>query len=163
LANTKARGSRRELAARFRRYQLAARFRRYQLAARFRRYQLDAGMTESYVVLWSRAFALTFFVEAALLVPLLGSAEPRLLRRISIVLLANIASHPAVWFIIPEFGLSYLPRIAVSEAWAVLLELWAYALFMQKLSIQRAFALALGANALSVIVGLGLRALGLHL
>lgn len=139
-------------------------------------------MTDSYVVLWSRAFALTFVVEAALVVPLLRAFEPRLMRRISIALLVNIASHPAVWFVIPTFGLSYGPRLAVSEAWAVLLETWGYLLFFPaaaavakapktsralepplRLTLRRAFALALGANALSVIVGLCLRALGVPL
>ena len=40
----------------------------------------------------------------------------------------NLASHPAVWFVIPELGMSYNPRVVLSEVWAVGIEMWAYRL-----------------------------------
>jgi hypothetical protein len=77
----------------------------------------------SVVHLWLRAFALTVAVESAVAVPLLAPVEPRLWRRAALVFFANLASHPAVWFIFPGFGAPYEATLAVSEAWAVLVEI----------------------------------------
>lgn len=74
------------------------------------------------VYLWLTAFALTVAVESAVALPLLGEAEPRLWRRAALVFFANLASHPAVWFIFPAFGASYVATTWLSEAWAVAIE-----------------------------------------
>ena len=116
----------------------------------------------AYISLWFRAFAVTSFSEAALATPLLKRGEPSWKRRLSVVLLVNVASHPAVWFIFPELGMSYMARLVLSEAWAVGLEAWAYRLIFPKITRKRAVVISLLANALSVAVGLSLRSLGVR-
>ena len=84
------------------------------------------------VTLWFKAFFFTVLVETPIAAALLRPAEPRLARRIALILFANLASHPAVWFIFPALGLSYLPTLLISEAWAVLLEALLYRLVFEK-------------------------------
>ena len=74
------------------------------------------------VYVWLRAFFLTVAIESAVAVPLLRVAEPRLWRRFALVFFANLASHPAVWFVFPAFGAPYETTLWFSEAWAVLIE-----------------------------------------
>ncbi|MEZ4226125.1 MAG: hypothetical protein R3B13_34585 [Polyangiaceae bacterium] len=117
----------------------------------------------SYVDLWFRAFVVTAASEGLLLVPLLRKLESSWLRRAACVLLANLASHPAVWFVFTDFGLTYAYRFALSEAWAVAVEVLAYRLLFSKLTMRKALLLSLAANALSVSFGLTLRSLGVRL
>jgi hypothetical protein len=72
-------------------------------------------------------------VETPLAASLLRPAEPRLYRRVALVLFANVASHPAVWFIFPELGLPCIPVLVLAEAWAVLSEALFYRLVLEKM------------------------------
>lgn len=74
------------------------------------------------VSLWIRAFALTAALELAVATPLLRIVEPALWRRMTLVTLANLLSHPLVWFVFPALGASYLTTTCLSEAWAVAIE-----------------------------------------
>ena len=103
---------------------------------------------------WLRAFALTVAIELAIATPLLRSAEPRLLRRSMAIVLANLATHPSVWFIFPGAALGATPRLALSELFAVVVELLVYRLIWPELSWRRALATSLCANALSALAGL---------
>jgi hypothetical protein len=86
-------------------------------------------------------------------------AGPRA-RRLLLVALANLASHPAVWFVFPELGLSYAGWLALAEAWAVSIEALAYGVLLPGTGARRALVVSLAANAASFAAGLGLRALG---
>lgn len=110
------------------------------------------------VMLWFRAFSLTVLVEAPIAAALLKPAEPRLHRRAALVLFANLASHPAVWFIFPELGLSYAPTLVLAEAWAVLSEALLYRLVFEETGAVEAFGISALANGASLGIGLLLRA-----
>ena len=75
------------------------------------------------------------------------------------ILFANLATHPAVWFIIPEFPCSYRTQIVISELWAPLIEGAVYTLAFRGVSAKRAFAVSILANGFSFGVGVALRAL----
>ncbi len=76
---------------------------------------------------------------------------------------ANVLSHPAVWFVFPELGLSYTPMLVAAESWAVGSEVLLYRLVFPALSWRRAVAVSALANAVSVGVGVLLRSLGARL
>lgn len=110
-----------------------------------------------YVALWARAFAVTVLVELGVATPLLAGAERRLWRRMAIVAFAQLASHPAVWFIFPEIGLGHA-FLFVAESWAVAIEILFYRVTLPSLPWSRAFGVSLLANGASFAVGLALRA-----
>jgi hypothetical protein len=112
------------------------------------------------VGIWLRAFALTLAVELPIGVALLRTAEPLVGRRIGAVALANLATHPAVWFVFPALGLSYGLTIAVAEAWAVVIELVAYVLLFPEAPRARLAGIALVANGASWAAGILVRSLG---
>jgi hypothetical protein len=110
-----------------------------------------------FVVAWARAFALTLVLELAVATPLLRG---RRAARLVLVALANLASHPAVWFVLPDLGLGWPAWLVCAELWAVIVESVAYRALLP-VTTRRALLVALAANAVSLAVGLGLRALGL--
>lgn len=103
----------------------------------------------SYVIAWGQAFVLTLIAELMVAPLLLRGAN-----RIAAIVVANLASHPAVWFVFPDllarFG--YSVQLGVSELWAVLIETWIYRLVLGA-SWRRAGLAALVANAASVTLG----------
>ncbi len=111
----------------------------------------------SYPLLWLRAFAITLFIEEAIAVPLLKPIEPSVMRRIGMVLVANVATHPLVWFFFPHLGWSWGTVVVVAEAWAVGFEVLVYAL-MSKMTksapLSRCIAASALANAGSYLVGM---------
>jgi hypothetical protein len=114
-----------------------------------------------FVLLWLKAFALTCLLETPLGARLLRPSEPRLLRRVLAVLVANLASHPAVWFVFPELGAAHPgATLALSEFWAFASELGIYRLVFPSpsLTLRRAALIAALANALSFATGWALRA-----
>jgi hypothetical protein len=113
-----------------------------------------------WVVKWLRAFAVTVLVELPIAAPLLAAVEPRLPRRSAVVVLANLATHPLVWFAFPGLALGAGARLAFSEAWAVLAELAIYRLVWPALPPRRATLVSLAANGASFAAGLLLARLG---
>jgi hypothetical protein len=109
------------------------------------------------VYLWLKAFALTVAVEWTVAVPLLRTAEPRLWRRAALVFFANLASHPAVWFIFPALGASYGKTIGVSETWAVAIECVFFLVVLPYASRARLCAIVMLANGASWGAGLLVR------
>jgi hypothetical protein len=107
-----------------------------------------------WVANWLRAFGLTLLVELAIALPLLAPVEPRLSRRASAVVVANLATHPLVWFLFPGLAIGVGARLAFSEVWAVLAELAIYRIVWPAISIRRAALLSLAANAASLVAGL---------
>lgn len=112
---------------------------------------------------WFRAFAWTLAIEIFAAGWVLRGAAPWL-RRSSLVVVCNLASHPAVWLIFPEIGAALgCPGwlvLLVSEAWALGLEAWIYGLFLGTARRKTALVASLVANGASFTLGLGLHALG---
>jgi len=106
-----------------------------------------------WVLAWLRAFALTVAVELGVAMPLLAPAEPRRARRAAVILLANLATHPLVWFAFPGLTFGATTRLAASELWAVVAEAAIYRLVWPNASLRRAAAVSLAANAASVAAG----------
>jgi hypothetical protein len=105
---------------------------------------------------WLRAFAVTLLVEIPIATPLLAPAERGVARRIAIVVVANLATHPLVWFLFPGLASGWAARLALSEAWAVLAEIAIYRLVWPSLGVRRAALVALAANGASVAAGFAL-------
>ena len=106
------------------------------------------------VALWFKAFLLTVLVEVPIAAALLRPAEPRLARRMALVLFANVASHPAVWFIFPELRLPHLPALVLAETWALLSEAVFYRLVFEKTDAVEALGISAVANGASFATGL---------
>lgn len=115
------------------------------------------------IVHWFRAFVLTLVLEQVAAGWLLRREVPAL-RRVSLIAVCNVASHPAVWLIFPELGAglgwSQSFTLFVSEVWAFGLEALIYGLFLGPGQARRAAVTSTVANSLSLGVGLGLHALG---
>ena len=80
----------------------------------------------SLATLWLRGFGLTLAVEEGIAVPLLAAVEPSRVRRILAVLIANLATHPLVWFFFTRLGWSWTMVTWVAEAWAFGFEIVVY-------------------------------------
>jgi hypothetical protein len=113
----------------------------------------------SYLSAWARAFLLTLLVELASATPLLGrfAKSESVARRLAAVSVANVASHPAVWFVIPVITGGGMPMLIVAESWAVLCEVFVYRVIFKQLRLLDALALSLLANAASLGIGLLIR------
>jgi uncharacterized membrane protein len=107
-----------------------------------------------WIVDWLRAFALTVLIELVIALPWLRRAEPRVGRRLAGIVLANLATHPLVWFLFPGLLVPYGARIALSELWAFLGETCVYKFVWPTLPLQRAALVSLVANGTSFGIGL---------
>jgi hypothetical protein len=107
---------------------------------------------------WLVAFLLTFAVEAPIVVALTRGTEPSAARRAALVLFAQLATHPLVWFVFPYIvGIRGGTATLLSELWAWLAEAAYYALVIRGLTTTRALAISAIANGASLLVGLALR------
>ena len=106
---------------------------------------------------WLKAFLLTLLVETPIAAALFRPVEPRLPRRVALILFANLASHPAVWFIFPNLGLRYSPALVIAEAWAVLVEAAFYRLVFEESDAVEALGISALANGASLGIGLLVR------
>ncbi len=75
-------------------------------------------------------------------------------------MLANLATHPLVWFAFPLLGIPAAARLVAAELFALSIEMLAYLLVWPILGPLRAFGTSALANGASLGVGLSLRALG---
>lgn len=116
---------------------------------------MNSGVT-FWIVDWLRAFGLTVLVELAIAMPLLRRTEPALARRFAVIVMANLMTHPLVWFLFPGLLLPNGARIAASELWAVVGETLAYAVVWPGLRAHRAALVSLLANGGSFLAGLWL-------
>jgi len=115
-----------------------------------------------FVLLWLRAFALTLLIELPVAVPLLRASERPWAspwKRAGLVLFANLASHPLLWFALSALPLPGHWPLALSETWAVLAEAALYRLALDGLPLRRCALASLAANAASLSIGLALRSL----
>lgn len=111
---------------------------------------------DAYLLAWSKAFLLTAAVELPFVAYFFAPLEPRVGTRLASGFFAQLASHPAVWFVFPKLGLSYQMTIVWSEIWAVVCEGALYHL-VSSIPPIRAFTVALAANLVSFGVGLSVR------
>ena len=105
---------------------------------------------------WLIAFAVTVASELLVAVPLLAPGGSRA-RRASAVFLAQLATHPSVWFIWPLLGLQRPHFLIVAETFALLTEALIYRFSFERLAWARCFAASAVANGVSVFIGLWLR------
>jgi hypothetical protein len=112
---------------------------------------------------WLRAFAWTLGIELLVAGVWLGGSVP-VARRLSLITIANVATHPAVWLIFPELGAAcgwpWLVTVAVSEVWAFGFEAFVYWIFLGAAQLRTAIGAAVAANAASLGLGFVLHALG---
>ena len=80
--------------------------------------------------LWLIAFGTTLLLEAPVVLWLLRPSEPSLLRRVVLLVVANLATHPLVWFFFPALPLKRLTSRLLSEGWAFAAEMLIYALLV---------------------------------
>jgi hypothetical protein len=103
---------------------------------------------------WLRAFGLTLLFELPVATPLLATAERRTARRLAGVVVANLATHPLVWFLFPGLALGRWGRFAAAEAWAFAAETAVYLVIWPALGARRAALVSLLANGTSAVAGL---------
>jgi hypothetical protein len=102
---------------------------------------------------WLIAFSITVFSELALAVPVLAAGGSRS-RRIAAVCLAQLCTHPSVWFIWPLLGLPRPFFLLLAEGFALLVETSIYRFSFERLSWSRCFAASALANGSSLLIGL---------
>ena len=103
---------------------------------------------------WFPAFVLTVAIEAPIVVVLLRGLEPNLARLAVLLVAVNLATHLAVWYVFTQALLPGTVEYAVAaEGWAIGAEAVFYAAAVRGLSIRRAIATAVVANATSFLVG----------
>jgi len=103
---------------------------------------------------WFPAFLLTLAVEAPIVAFLVRRAEPDLLRLGVLIVFANLATHLVVWYVITQLLLvGTLGYTLVAETWATAAEAVFYKAAIRGLSVRRAIAVAVAANAASWAVG----------
>jgi hypothetical protein len=103
---------------------------------------------------WLVAFVVTLVVEIPIGIALLRRAEPDRARLGAIVAFANLATHPAVWFVFPQvLTVGTVEYIVAAEAWAIAVEAVFYAVAIRGLAVRSAVTVALVANAASFLVG----------
>ena len=107
------------------------------------------------VDVWFRAFLLTLVVEAPIVALLLRRWEPSWPRLLALIFFANLASHPAVWFVFTQLlVIGTLGYLVVAEGWAIGCEALFYWAAFRGLPVRRAIVVSLAANAASFAVGL---------
>ncbi len=125
---------------------------------------LESSMVESPVEFlnYAKYFLLTVILESFLYLPGLRLLGSSLKRAIGILILANLCTHPAVFFIFPMaghfFNASYIHTIAIAEIFAVVVEAAAICLAIKSLKLSFAFLVSSLANLFSWCVGLSLLA-----
>jgi hypothetical protein len=103
---------------------------------------------------WFAAFVLTLTIEAPIVAILLRRAEPDRVRLGVLIVFANLATHPMVWYVFTQlFLVGTLEYVLAAEGWAIAAEAVFYAAAIRGLSARRAIGVAVAANAASFLVG----------
>lgn len=106
---------------------------------------------------WLLAFLVTTASELVVAAPLLAPSGASLPRRCLAVCLAQLATHPAVWFIWPLLGWSRPAYLCTAETFALLVEAVLYGAMFERLAWSRALAASALANAASLAIGIWIR------
>ena len=103
---------------------------------------------------WFSALVLTVLIEAPVVWLLLRRQEPNLIRLGLLVVFANLATHPVVWFVFTQlFLVGTLEYVVAAEGWAVVAESVFWWTTVRGSGVRRAVAVGIGANASSVLIG----------
>lgn len=102
---------------------------------------------------WLIGFGLTLLFELPLASWMLKAREGRLWRRLLVVLFANLATHPLVWFFFPGLPFTHSARVVLSELWAFGAEALFYWVVLERMGIRRAVLTSLLANGTSFVLG----------
>ena len=103
---------------------------------------------------WFTAFVLTLAIEIPIAAFLLRRAEPDRLRLVVLIVFANLATHPAVWYVFTQlFLVGTLEYTLAVEAWAIGAEVVFYWAAIRGLPVRRAIGVAVVANAASFLAG----------
>jgi hypothetical protein len=103
---------------------------------------------------WLPAFLLTLAVEVPVVVVLLRGVMPDRGRLAALAAFANLATHPAVWFVLTQlFLVGTLEYVVAAEAWAIGVEAAFYVIAIPGLTIGRATFASVIANAASFAAG----------
>jgi hypothetical protein len=104
---------------------------------------------------WFAAFAITVAIEVPIVATLVRRWAPSLVRLLLLIVFANLATHPLVWFVFSQPFLVGTPEYTIaSEAWAVAAEAAFYWTVLSGISPTRAVLVSLTANVASFMVGL---------
>lgn len=93
---------------------------------------------------WFAAFVATCIVEVAVVRAFVRHAP------VSVVIGAQLATHPAVWLAMAVLGGPQLARLGLVELWATAVEAAIYARWL-RLSAGNAFTISAAANAASLL------------
>jgi hypothetical protein len=105
------------------------------------------------VDLWFRAFLITVAIELPLVAFALRRFESSWPRLLILILFANLASHPAVWFIFTQLLLiGTAEYLLVAEGWAVAAEALFYWAAFRGLPARRAVFVSFAANMASFVL-----------
>jgi hypothetical protein len=111
---------------------------------------------------WLLAFVVTVAAEAPVVLLLTRGSETGVAKRLALIVFAQLATHPLVWFVFPRIvGLTGNGAATLSELWAWLAEAAFYALVLRGVSVTRALGISALANGASVAAGVALAHLGL--
>lgn len=103
---------------------------------------------------WLPAFVLTIAVELPVLLVLLSRAERQLVRLTVLVVVANLATHLAVWYLFTQlFLVGTMEYTIAAEIWAIAAETIFYLAAIRGISVTRVVAAVGLANAASFVVG----------
>jgi hypothetical protein len=103
---------------------------------------------------WLFAFLVTVAVEAPVVLALTRGSAAGPAKRLALVLFAQLATHPLVWFVFPRLvGLTGRGATTLAELWAWLAEGAFYALVLPDVTPARALAISALANGASVLAG----------
>ena len=103
---------------------------------------------------WIVAFVATVTIEVPIVVFLLRDAERDRARAVGLVVFANLATHPIVWYVISQLLLvGTVAYVVAAELWAVAIEAVFYRIAIVDLPWGRAALVAVAANAASFAFG----------
>jgi hypothetical protein len=108
---------------------------------------------------WPAAFLVTVLVEVPIMVAVLRATPAPAWKLATTALVAQLATHPVVWFVFPQIGaLSHGQSLWVSELWAWLVEAWLLARALPGVGPIDAAGVSALANGASLGVGVLIRA-----
>lgn len=102
---------------------------------------------------WIIGFTLTLLIELPLASWMLKEHEVGRWRRLLLILFANVATHPLVWFFFPGIPLTHAARVTLSELWAFGAEALFYWVVLERMGKRSAVLTSLLANGTSFVLG----------
>lgn len=109
---------------------------------------------------WLAAFLLTIVIEVPIAWSLLRRDATDPVRLVILVVFANLATHPIVWYVLTQpFLVGTWEYLIVAETWAVAAEAVFYWAAFRRIGPARAIVVAIAANAASFAAGLAVGAI----